>query len=265
MACGRATDTAELRKHRNLIILLVMAALVAVSLYFIIPPSVKTHLGLDLQGGLEIVYTAKTADGKAPSVAQVDQTIGILDRRVNGLGVTESQIQKQGADQVSVSLPGVKDAQQALDIIGKTAQLQFFKDDPRSRPVGPWQARNEALKELEQLRACQQGRDRPAGRRGHHRASTPWSRSRRARAATTSAQWAVYRLPPAMTGDAISKARAGFDGQGGKPARHHRLHQRRQQARSRRSRGSSTAPALLKQARRRRSPSCSTTSWSRTR
>src|SRR5665811_1111881 len=125
-----------------------MAVLVAVALYFIIPPSQKTHLGLDLQGGLEIVYSAKTADGKAPSSAELDQTIGILDRRVNGLGVTESAIQKQGTDQVSVSLPGVKDAQQALQIIGKTAQLEFFKDDPRSRPVGPVASKDAALKQL---------------------------------------------------------------------------------------------------------------------
>ena len=90
--------------------MLVMAALVAVSLYFIIPPAVKTHLGLDLQGGLQIVYQAKTADGKAPSTAQLDQTIGILNRRVNGLGVTESAIQKQGIDQISVCLLYTSDA-----------------------------------------------------------------------------------------------------------------------------------------------------------
>ena len=132
-----------------------MAVLVAVSLYFIIPPSVKTRLGLDLQGGLEVVYTAKTADGKAPSTAELDQTIGILDRRVNGLGVTESAIQKQGTDQISVSLPGVKDAQQALDLIGKTAQLEFYKDDPQSRPVGPVATKEEALKQLKRQGASQ--------------------------------------------------------------------------------------------------------------
>ena len=114
-----------------------MAVLVGVSVYWIIPPSVKTRLGLDLQGGLQIVYTAKTADGKAPTQTQLDQTVAILDRRVNGLGVTESQIQKQGSDQISVALPGIKNAEQALAVIGKTAQLQFFKDDAASRPVGP--------------------------------------------------------------------------------------------------------------------------------
>ena len=137
-----------MRKHRNLIILVVMAALVVVSLYYIIPPSVKTRLGLDLQGGLEVVYTAKTADGKPPTKAQLEQTVGILDRRVNGLGVTESQIQTQGADQVAIALPGITDAEQALSVIGKTAQLEFFKDDPASRLVGPVESKEAALKEL---------------------------------------------------------------------------------------------------------------------
>ena len=125
-----------------------MAALVAVSLYFIIPPGVKTHLGLDLQGGLEIVYTAKTADGGAPSSAQMDQTVSILDRRVNGLGVTESAIQKQGTDQLSVSLPGIKNTEQALNVIGKTAQLEFYYDDPQHRPIGPVATKDAALKQL---------------------------------------------------------------------------------------------------------------------
>ena len=140
-----------------------MAALVAVSLYFIIPPSVKTRLGLDLQGGLEIVYTAKTADGKPPSQAQLDQTIGILDRRVNGLGVTESQIQKQGTDQISVALPGIKDAEQALAVIGKTAQLEFFKDDPSRGPSARSRARRTPSRSSRPGRL--QGRDRAAPRR----------------------------------------------------------------------------------------------------
>jgi preprotein translocase subunit SecD len=108
-------------RRKNWIVMLCMVVLVGISLYFVIPPSTKTHLGLDLQGGLEIVYQAKTADGKVPSSTQLDQTISILDRRVNGLGVTESAIQKQGTDQVSVSLPGVKDPQQALKIISSSS------------------------------------------------------------------------------------------------------------------------------------------------
>ncbi|NLE22134.1 MAG: protein translocase subunit SecD [Actinobacteria bacterium] len=203
-----------MRKHRNLIILLVMAALVVVSLYYIIPPSEKTRLGLDLQGGLEVVYTAKTADGKQPTRAQLDQTVGILDRRVNGLGVTESQIQTQGADEISIALPGVTDADQALTVIGKTAQLEFFKDDAKSRPVGPVESKEAALEELsrqgasdaeiEQLRA-------EGTSDGHSLVVSPADQAN-----DIPEQWFVYTRPPAMTGEAIKSARASFD-QAGAP------------------------------------------------
>ena len=52
------------------------------------------------------------------------------------MGVTEAQVQKQGADQLSVSLPGVTDIQHALAIIGKTAQLEFY-EDYKWRVAGP--------------------------------------------------------------------------------------------------------------------------------
>ena len=195
--------------------MIVMAALVAASLYFIIPPSVKTHLGLDLQGGLEIVYQAKTADGKVPSAAQLDQTIGILDRRVNGLGVTESAIQKQGTDQISVSLPGVKDAQQALNLIGKTAQLEFYKDDPQSRPVGPVATKDEALKQLKSQGVSQAEIDQLAANGNTNKYALIVSLADTV--SNRPEQWYVYKRPPAMTGDAVSGATAGFSGQTNKP------------------------------------------------
>ena len=204
-----------MRKHRNAIILIVMAALVAVSLYYIIPPSVKTRLGLDLQGGLEIVYKAKTSDGSAPTSAQLDQTVSILDRRVNGLGVTESQIQKQGTDSISVALPGIKDPAHALAVIGKTAQLEFYKDDAVSRPVAPVASKDAALKELKSQGVSKAEIDKlstdlttdkyalvriPAGSAGN-----------------SSDMWSVYKRPPAMTGAAVKSARAGYNSQTSKP------------------------------------------------
>ena len=203
-----------MKKHRNLIILVVMAALVAVSLYYIIPPSVKTRLGLDLQGGLEVVYTAKTADGKVPTKTQLEQTVGILDRRVNGLGVTESQIQTQGADQVAIALPGITDAEQALSVIGKTAQLEFFKDDPASRLVGPVESKDAALKELRG-----QGVSKEEIAQLEAEGTTQDYSLIEQQADTVNdipEAWYVYKRPPAMTGDAVKSARTGFD-QAGRP------------------------------------------------
>ena len=106
------------QKQRNIIILLVVAALLVVSAFYIYPPGKKTHLGLELQGGLEIVYKAELPNGTAPTHDQLTQTVGIIDRRVNGLGVTEAAIQLQGTDQISVALPGVKNVDQAVRTVG---------------------------------------------------------------------------------------------------------------------------------------------------
>jgi len=195
--------------------MLVMAALMAASLYYIIPPGEKTRLGLDLQGGLEIVYTARTAAGKPPSTAELDQTVGILDRRVNGLGVTESQIQTQGTDQISISLPGIKDPQQALAIIGKTAQLEFFKDDAESRPVGPLESKAAALKELRR-QGVAKAEVEQLGVEGTT-ADYALVQSPADEASGQPEAWYVYRRPAAMTGDAVSGARAGFSSQTSKP------------------------------------------------
>ena len=204
-----------MRRYRNWIILFVVAALMAASLYFIIPPSEKTHLGLDLQGGVEVVYTAKTADGGAPTQDQVDQTIGIIDRRVNGLGVTESQVKKQGTDQISVALPGVKDPETALAVIGKTAQLEFYEDYDDIRVVGPVESREQAIKDARAAGVPR--KDLLRFRAGDNNTddyalvvAAPGA------AGNESEVWFVYKRPPAMTGDAIKSARQSFD-QNGSP------------------------------------------------
>ena len=192
-----------------------MAALVAASVYFILPPSEKTHLGLDLQGGVEVVYTAKTADGSAPSQAQLDQTIGIIDRRVNGLGVTESQVKKQGADQISVALPGVKDPEKALALIGKTAQLEFYEDYDTTRIVSGATSRADAIKQAKaagvpskDLQRFQAGDNNTDGYALV--AAAPGA------AGNQTELWFVYKRPPAMTGDAIVSAKQSYD-RNGKP------------------------------------------------
>ncbi len=203
-----------MKKHRNLLIMLFMAVLVAVSVYYIVPPSVKTRLGLDLQGGLEVVYTARTAEGKAPSSDQIDKTITILDRRVNGLGVTESAIQRQGTNQISVALPGIKDPDQALSVIGKTAQLEFYKDDPESRPVGPVESKEAALKELRSQGASQAEIDQLSAE--GVTADYALVHTKEDPTGEMPMYWFVYKRPPVMIGDAVKSAQAGF-GQDGKP------------------------------------------------
>ena len=78
-------------------------------------------LGLDLQGGIEVRLEPV---GKARSTAVLDKSVDIIRNRVNGLGVAETEVKRDG-DQIVVDLPGVKDRDKARRVVGKTAELRF--------------------------------------------------------------------------------------------------------------------------------------------
>jgi SecD/SecF fusion protein len=107
---------------------LVVAVLAAV---FFVGYNNAARLGLDLQGGLEVVLEAKprlTASGKKREITSTDiqTSISIIRDRVDKLGVAEPEIRTQGSRQIAVSLPGETDANAAVDVIGSTAQLRFY-------------------------------------------------------------------------------------------------------------------------------------------
>jgi preprotein translocase subunit SecD len=77
-------------------------------------------LGLDLKGGVSVVLRPQ---GTA-TAAELNEAVSIIDRRVNGLGVANSDVSRQGND-VVINLPGIKDAQGALKVLGETATLYF--------------------------------------------------------------------------------------------------------------------------------------------
>src|SRR5438552_675938 len=90
------------------------------------PGHKKVRLGLDLQGGLEVVLKAVPPKGHQLTSSDMDRSVNIMRDRINKLGVSETDARKQGKDQIVIELPGVKDPAQAAKIIGTTAQLQFF-------------------------------------------------------------------------------------------------------------------------------------------
>jgi SecD/SecF fusion protein len=83
-------------------------------------------LGLDLQGGLEVILQAKAPKGRAITQDDLDRSIEIMRSRIDKIGVAEPEIRRQGSNQISVELPGVHDAGRAAELIGQTAQLQFY-------------------------------------------------------------------------------------------------------------------------------------------
>lgn len=90
------------------------------------PPQDKINLGLDLQGGMQLLLEAEVS--QLPKEAQDEATervVEVIRNRIDEFGVREPLIAKQGSDYVIVQLPGVTDRERAKDIVGKTAHLEF--------------------------------------------------------------------------------------------------------------------------------------------
>ncbi|MEV5575877.1 protein translocase subunit SecD [Spirillospora sp. NPDC052269] len=99
----------------------VMAALTAV---MFMQGKGTPKLGLDLAGGTTVTLTAHTENGKTPPGQQMDQAVKIMTQRVNGLGVSDGEVAKQGGNNIVVNLPG-QGQSRAAETIGSTAKLQF--------------------------------------------------------------------------------------------------------------------------------------------
>lgn len=82
------------------------------------------ELALDLQGGTQIVLSAETEDGAAPSSEQLDQAAAIIRQRVDASGVAEADITTEGGQNIVVQIPGVAD-EQTRERIQSSAQLEF--------------------------------------------------------------------------------------------------------------------------------------------
>ena len=86
----------------------------------------KIRLGLDLQGGAQLVYQADLSKVNASDKpAAMESLTKVIGQRVNPGGTSEVTIQTSGTDRVIIELPGVKDLNEAIGTIGKTANLQF--------------------------------------------------------------------------------------------------------------------------------------------
>jgi len=121
-------------RRTYLFILLFVAGLVAVSA--IVIASKETKLGLDLQGGLELVYQGQpTGTTNEVSGEDIENSISIIEERINKLGVSEPEVARLGTDQITVSLPGVTDANRAAEQVGSTAQLYYYDWEPNL--IGP--------------------------------------------------------------------------------------------------------------------------------
>src|SRR3954470_14830444 len=126
--------------RRNLFIILLVVGLLIASLLVIVPGSPiskPTRLGLDLKGGVELVYEGRPTP-KVPTVTPqaISDAIDTIRKRTDALGVSEPEIQRAGANQISIGLPAVQNAARAEQQVGTTAQLQFYDWEPNVLPPG---------------------------------------------------------------------------------------------------------------------------------
>ncbi len=119
-------------RQRNGFVLLIVLGLLIGSLIVIagIPGAVKskkTVLGLDLKGGVELVYQGlPSAQTKTVTQDALQRAVDIMRNRVDQLGVAEPEIQTSGGNQITVGLPNVSDTGRAEAEVGTTAQLSFY-------------------------------------------------------------------------------------------------------------------------------------------
>ncbi|MFH1888764.1 MAG: protein translocase subunit SecD [Candidatus Omnitrophota bacterium] len=103
-----------------------IVAVLGICVYFAFPLEKRINLGLDLKGGMHLLLKVDTShlSGEAKEDA-ADRAIEVIRNRIDEFGVRETSIQKQGQDEIVVQLPGVTDRDRAIDLIGKTALLEF--------------------------------------------------------------------------------------------------------------------------------------------
>jgi preprotein translocase subunit SecD len=122
-----------MKQYRTFIFILVI---VAVAVWLVWPNNpgihlgtfnrqIATRLGLDLEGGVQVLLEADLPEGSVISDESMNTATGIVENRVNGLGVVEAVVQRAGERFIVVEIPGIQDPEQAIDTIRGTALLEF--------------------------------------------------------------------------------------------------------------------------------------------
>ncbi len=132
-------------RNRNTLVLMLILLLAAIVLYINLPiehpqfvkqllfwqpadfRDLKIKQGLDLQGGTQVLLEAKPPTGQTVTTEDMTAAKTIVERRVNGLGVTEPLVQLQGANRIIVELPGINNPEAAVQTLRSTGQLEFVE------------------------------------------------------------------------------------------------------------------------------------------
>lgn len=127
-------------RSRDLTSIILIAIVTGLSLWINLAPSqnflgrdVRFRLGLDLQGGIQVLLRAADAD---VTREELETARGVIERRVNALGVGETVVQVAGGDRIIVELPGVDNPEQAVESLRGTGRLEFIDSQGQYIPDG---------------------------------------------------------------------------------------------------------------------------------
>lgn len=94
---------------------------------------VSTRLGLDLQGGIQVILQAENEEATSE---ELEVAAGVIERRVNAIGVGETVVQLADSNRIIVELPGVENPDQAIETLRGTGQLEFIDPQGQFLPTG---------------------------------------------------------------------------------------------------------------------------------
>ncbi|MFF7750567.1 protein translocase subunit SecD [Streptomyces sp. NPDC007971] len=135
MAAPKKGRSASAQSKPGRSLALILIAIVALTGGMFLSGNTTPRLGIDLAGGTSITLKAKADQGSAINKANMDTAVDIMNRRVNGLGVSEAEVQTQGADHIIVNIPKGTNSKEAQQQVGTTAKL-YFRPVLASEPSG---------------------------------------------------------------------------------------------------------------------------------
>ncbi|MCX5371229.1 protein translocase subunit SecD [Streptomyces sp. NBC_00015] len=125
MAAPKKGRSASAQSKPGRSLALILIAIVGLTAGMFASGHTTPRLGIDLAGGTSITLEAKTDQGSAINKANMDTAVEIMNRRVNGLGVSEAEVQTQGSRNIIVNIPKGTNSEKAREQVGTTAKLYF--------------------------------------------------------------------------------------------------------------------------------------------
>ncbi len=122
--------------RRDFIWLIAIFLIAGATIWMALSPARPLRLGLDLQGGLQVLLEADVPDEQPVTKEQIDTARQIIDQRVNALGVAEPLVQVEESRRILIELPGIDNPEEAISLIQETALLEFVDTGDQPLPEG---------------------------------------------------------------------------------------------------------------------------------